>query len=136
MPRSGSRHGQDPDLARGIVTPENLAELKIGASFFSPLERVKPGKLDFTRYGIVARSAGCVTKIGGALPNSQSIRARSNSTRMRGGAMPQSPVYEPHDLYRHEITKFVEPGEYWLPYGTFEDPATHWTNERVDRQKR
>ena len=112
----------------GVVTPENLPSLKIAASFFSPLEKVVPGKLDFMRYGIVVRSAGGETKIGGALPNTQLYtseieqytHARWRNARIR-------PV-EPHDLFRHEIVKCVEPGEYWLPYGTCHDPAEDWAN--------
>ena len=33
---------------------------------------------------------------------------------------------EPHDLYRHEVIKHVEPGHTWLPYGTAEDAETEW----------
>ena len=121
--------------APGIVTLDNLADLKIAASFFGPLERIPPAKLDFTRYGIVARSRGWVTKLGGALPNTQVYTSEIEQythARWRNAAIP---VYEPHDLYRHEITKCVEPGEYWLPYGTFEDPATHWTcDESIGRR--
>ena len=54
-----------------MVTLENLPKLKIAATFFSPLEKVLPGKLDFMRYGIVARGTGFEPKMGGALPNSQ-----------------------------------------------------------------
>ena len=114
---------------RGVVTAENLPKLKIGASFFSPLEIVNPGKLDFTRYGIVARSAGFETKMGGALPNSQIYTSEIEQyTHARWRNAKIRPA-EPHDLFRHEITKFIEPGEYWLPYGVYHDPATDWTNK-------
>jgi orotate phosphoribosyltransferase/AMMECR1 domain-containing protein len=113
---------------RGVVTAEDLPKLKIGVSFFSPLEKVKPGKLDFMRYGIVARSGGFETKMGGALPNSQIYTSEIEQythARWRNAKIRPS---EPHDLFRHEITKFVEPGEYWLPYGAYHDPAMDWTN--------
>jgi orotate phosphoribosyltransferase/AMMECR1 domain-containing protein len=114
--------------SRGAVTAENLPRLKIGASFFSPLEKVKPGKLDFMRYGIVARSAGFETKMGGALPNSQIYTSEIEQyTHARWRNAKIRPA-EPHDLFRHEIAKFVEPGEYWLPYGSYHDPGTDWTN--------
>jgi hypothetical protein len=72
---------------RGVVTAENLPKLKIGVSFFSPLEKVKPGKLGFMRYDIVARSGGFETKMGGRCRTRRSIRARLSNTRMRAGAM-------------------------------------------------
>lgn len=116
---------------RGVVTPENLPKLKIGATFFSPLEKVAPGKLDFMRYGIVVRGTGFETKMGGALPNSQlytsEIEQYTHARQINAKILPA----EPHDLFRHEITKCVEPGEYWLPYGTYHDPATDWTNREA-----
>lgn len=111
------------------VNLSNLADLKIAASFFGPLEKIEPARLDFARYGIVARSRGWETKLGGALPNSQVFTSEIEQythARWRNAKIPNS---EPHDLYRHEITKCVEPGEYWLPYGTYQDPDTHWTGD-------
>jgi len=114
---------------RGVVTPENLPKLKIAATFFSPLEKVMPGKLDFMRYGIVVRSAGFETKMGGALPNTQLYTSEIEQyTHARWRNAKISPA-EPHDLFRHEITKCLEPDEYWLPYGTYHDPARDWTNK-------
>ena len=111
----------------GIVTLANLADLKIGASFFTALEKIVPAKLDFARYGIVARSLGFETKMGGALPNSQFYTSEIEQYTHARWRNARIPAAEPHDLFRHDITKCVEPGEYWLPYGTFQDPATHWT---------
>jgi orotate phosphoribosyltransferase/AMMECR1 domain-containing protein len=116
---------------RGVVTPENLPKLKIAATFFSPLEKVVPGKLDFMRYGIVVRSAGFEIKIGGALPNTQLYTSEVEQyTHARWRNAKILPA-EPHDLFRHEIIKCVEPGEYWLPYGTSHDPARDWTNKEA-----
>ena len=87
-----------------------------------------PGKLDFMRYGIVARGAGFEPKMGGALPNSQIYTSEIEQyTHARWRNAKIGPA-EPHDLFRHEITKCVEPGEYWLPYGSYHDPAKDWTN--------
>ena len=113
----------------GVVTLENLSKLKIAATFFSPLEKVLPGKLDFMRYGIVARGSGFEPKMGGALPNSQIYTSEIEQyTHARWRNAKIGPA-EPHDLFRHEITKCVEPGEYWLPYGSYHDPAKDWTNK-------
>jgi orotate phosphoribosyltransferase/AMMECR1 domain-containing protein len=111
------------------VNLDNLADLKIAATFFGPLEKIPPAKLDFPRYGIVVRSTGWATKMGGALPNSQIYTSEIEQythARWRNAKIPYS---EPHDLFRHEITKRVEPGEYWLPYGTYQRPDNHWTND-------
>jgi orotate phosphoribosyltransferase len=119
----------------GKVTLANLADLKIAATFFTPLEKILPAKLDFARYGIVARSRSWETKMGGALPNSQVYTSEIEQythARWRNAKIPEC---EPHDLYRHDIRKCVEPGEYWLPYGFYQDPATHWTsNELIGKQ--
>src|SRR5207248_1045573 len=53
------------------VSFQSLADLKIGVTFFGPLEEIPPGKLDFDRYGIVVRSKVWPSKLGGALPNTQ-----------------------------------------------------------------
>ena len=112
----------------GIVTLENLAGLKIGASFFGPMEPISPAKLDFSRYGIVAQGMGFETKLGGALPNSQVFTCEIEQYRHARWRNARIAPHEPHTLYRHEITKCLEPGEYWLPYGTYHDPAIHWAH--------
>ncbi len=114
----------------GTVSLRNLADLKIAASFFSPLEKIPPAKLDFARYGIVARSLGPEPKMGGALPNTQVFTSEIEQYTHARWRNARISTFEPHDLYRHEITKCVEPGEYWLPYGIFQDPEKHWADDR------
>ncbi|CAB3749173.1 hypothetical protein [Paraburkholderia humisilvae] len=114
------------DEANGQITASNLAQLKIAVTFFSALEPIGPGGLDFNRFGIVAQSRVWPHKRGGALPNTQVFiseieqyrQARETNARILPG--------EPHDLFRHEVTKYVEPGEMWLPYGAREDTDTTW----------
>lgn len=113
---------------RGAITLDNLPDLKIAATFFTPLEKVLPGDLDFMRYGIVVRGTGYEAKMGGALPNSQLYTCEVEQyTHARWRNAKISPV-EPHDLFRHDIQKCVEPGEYWLPYGVRHDASIHWTS--------
>jgi orotate phosphoribosyltransferase/AMMECR1 domain-containing protein len=110
----------------GRITPDSLDELKIGVTFFGPLEEIQPRQLDFDRYGIVVRSKVWPGKIGGALPNTQVFisdieqyrHARRTNARVADG--------EPHALYRHTLSKFTEPSETWLPYGCEEHAATSW----------
>lgn len=114
----------------GAVSLHNLADLKIAVSFFGPLEKISPAKLDFARYGIVARSLGPEPKMGGALPNTQVFTSEVEQYMHARWRNARISAFEPHDLYRHEIAKCVEPGEYWLPYGIFQDPASHWGEDR------
>ena len=121
---------QDLTMPRGVVTAENLAQLKIGASFFSPLSR-RSSRASLTSCATASwRGArASETKMGGALPNSQIYTSEIEQythARWRNAKIRPS---EPYDLFRHEIAKFVEPGEYWLPYGSYHDPATDWTNK-------
>lgn len=113
---------------------ESLADLKIGVTFFGPLEEIPPAKLDFDRYGIVVRSKVWPNKLGGALPNTQVFISEIEQYRHARRTNAQVADTEPHTLYRHTITKFVETGETWLPYGCVEDAATSWwRDERIGR---
>jgi len=115
----------------GAVSLQTLDALKIGVTFFGPLEHVSPAGLDFDRYGIVARSELWPDKLGGALPNTQVFisdieqyrHARVTNARIDDG--------EPHALYRHTLSKHTEPGEAWLPYGQVEGAATGWWRDRT-----
>jgi orotate phosphoribosyltransferase/AMMECR1 domain-containing protein len=116
------------------LTLASLADLKIGLTFFGPLEEIPPGKLDFDRYGIVVRSKVWPGKLGGALPNTQVFISDIEQYRHARKTNAQIADTEPHALYRHTITKFLEPGETWLPYGCEEDGATSWwRDERIGK---
>jgi orotate phosphoribosyltransferase/AMMECR1 domain-containing protein len=116
------------------LTLESLADLKIGVTFLGPLEEISPAKLDFDRYGIVVRSNVWPSKLGGALPNTQVFISEIEQYRHARRTNAQVADTEPHTLYRHTITKFVEAGETWLPYGCAEDAATSWwRDERIGR---
>lgn len=112
--------------ATGQITANNLAQLKIAVTFFSALEPISPRGLDFSRYGIVARSRTFPYKRGGALPNTQvfisEIEQYRQARQTNAGIAPG----EPHDLFRHDVTKHIEAGESWLPYGVPENSETAW----------
>lgn len=117
-----------------VITLASLADLKIGVTFFGPLEDVPPSKLDFDRYGIVARSKVWPNKLGGALPNTQVFISDIEQYRHARKTNAQIADTEPHTLYRHTIAKFLEPGETWLPYGCEEDATTSWwRDERIGK---
>lgn len=103
--------------ARGAIDPRSVQDLKIAVTFFGPLEKVLPRQLDFPRYGIVVRSRAYEARMGGALPNTQVFISEYEQYRHARVTNAAIGRFEPHEIYRHTLTKFVEPGAYWLPYG-------------------
>ncbi|HEX9943606.1 MAG TPA: AMMECR1 domain-containing protein [Thermoanaerobaculia bacterium] len=110
------------------VTRENLDRLKIAVTFLGPLERIAPRQLDYWRYGIVVRSRAWPTKVGGALPNTQVFTHELEQYRHARFTNADLTLFEPHDLYRHEVAKYVEPGAGWLLFGAAEDEGD-WTHD-------
>jgi len=108
------------------LTPASLPDLKIGVTFFGPLEEISPAKLDFDRYGIVVRSKVWPGKLGGALPNTQVFISDIEQYRHARKTNAQIGDEEPHAIYRHAISKYLEPDEEWLPYGCEESASTSW----------
>jgi orotate phosphoribosyltransferase/AMMECR1 domain-containing protein len=113
-------------VANGQITADNLAQLKIAVTFLSALEPISPRGLDFSRYGIVARSKVFPYKLGGALPNTQVFISEIEQYRQARETNAGIVLGEPHDLFRHDVTKHVEARESWLPYGTPESAETAW----------
>ncbi len=113
--------------------PEPLAEadvagLKMGVTFFGPLELVAPTELDFSRYGIVVRSRVQPRRRGGALPNTQYFTSTQEQYRHARWTNARLFDVEEHDVFRHELVKRVEPGEEWPPYGTAVLPGDDWSD--------
>ena len=107
--------------ARRMLTARDLDDLKIAVTFFGPLEKIEPRLLDFDRYGIVVQSRHWPVKIGGALPNTQVYITEIEQYRHARERNARIGPYEPHDLYRHDVAKYAEPGEPWPQYGFVED---------------
>jgi orotate phosphoribosyltransferase/AMMECR1 domain-containing protein len=132
----------DADLGRDLVlatiktisgaslTIDRLAQLKIAVTLFGALEPIAPRKLDFSSYGIVARSAEWPVKVGGALPNTQVFISEAEQLGLarRNAGLGE---LEPYDLFRHEVTKLVEEGEHWLPYGAPDPAARRWIDDQA-----
>lgn len=115
-------------LMRSNILAKNLEQLKIAVSFFSALEEIGPAQLDFSRFGIVVRSRDWPTKVGGALPNTQVFTSEIEQydLALRNARIGQ---FEPHELYRHEVHKVVEPGAGWLRFGVPNGPELDWTSD-------
>jgi AMMECR1 domain-containing protein len=75
------------------------------------------------------RSKAWPVKVGGALPNTQVF---TSEREQLGLALHNGQIgpFEPYELYRHTLSKYVEPGEEWLPYGTADPPEHLWTVRR------
>ncbi|HOV85720.1 MAG TPA: hypothetical protein PLM79_05110 [Syntrophobacteraceae bacterium] len=149
LARDGFYHfdARDSDPCRDVVlaavatvrgapelTRETLRTLKIAVSFLGPLRETIPGGLDFPRYGIVVRSKGG-ERIGGALPNTEYFIGETEQYRHARSVNAQVGDFEPHDLFRHTVTKAVEPGAYWLPFGSSANSQEDWTEkEEIGRR--
>ena len=116
-------------LARGAVHPGNLRELKVGVTLAGPIEAITPADLDFGRYGIVVRDRVNGRKLGGALPNTQVYTAEAGQYFQARVRNAQLAYGEEHDLFRHDVTKVVEPGETWLSYGSPDGPDLIWRTD-------
>jgi AMMECR1 domain-containing protein/orotate phosphoribosyltransferase len=114
----------------GGLRLEQLDNLKIAVTFFGRLEAIQPSGLDFSRYGIVVRSKVWPVKVGGALPNTQVFTSEREQLDLAIRNAQVGP-FEPYELYRHTLSKYVEPGEEWLPYGTADGPENLWTVDRA-----
>ncbi len=106
----------------GQFDARSLTHLKFAVTFFGALEPITPRQLDFDRYGIVVRGKVLPNKRGGALPNTEVFISEIEQYRHARVVNAKIEMYEPHELYRHTIEKFAEPGEPWLPYGVPEGP--------------
>ncbi len=105
---------------RSLPRPLTQAEVdasKFAVSFFGPLESVAPAALDFSRYGIVARSRVVPRRRGGALPNTQYFTSTQEQYRHARSTNARLFDLEDHEVFRHDVLERVEPGESWPPYG-------------------
>jgi orotate phosphoribosyltransferase len=109
--------------ARRKLLDHGLERLKVAVSFLGPLEQVEPSDLDFDRLGVVVRSRVQPGKVGGALPHTQVFTSDLEQYRHAAYRNARLGRTEPHDLFVHTVTKYVEPGCYWLPYGSSDSRA-------------
>jgi len=102
---------------REQIVRHGLERLKIAVSFFGAMRRVHLCDLDFENLGVVVRSLVQPGKVGGALPNTQVFTSEIEQYRHAAFRNAQLGTSEPHEVFVHSVTKFPEPGCYWLPYG-------------------
>jgi orotate phosphoribosyltransferase/AMMECR1 domain-containing protein len=120
-----------------------LESSHIAVTFFSALRRVSVGEIDNDRYGIVVVSGERPEIMGGALPRMPGIRDEWQQFRHARYNNAGLYRFEPYVLYRHELSKFVEPGAPWTPSGVADtsdlpdlSAVVHWTRELATGQGR
>ncbi len=119
-------------LPKGAAGVERLAASHIAVTLFSALEECTLGQLDNDRYGIVVRSRERISVMGGALPRMPGIGnefQQFQHARIRNGKLL---AIEPYTIYRHDVTKLVEPGVQWQLTGVPRPAkATVYEDEKV-----
>lgn len=104
-------------LPRGEEGRSLIETSSIAVTFFSELEECTVGELDNDRYGIVVRSRERTSRMGGALPRMPGIGnewQQFQHARRKNGELLS---FEPYVIFRHEVTKAVEPEAEWQPSG-------------------
>ena len=94
-----------------------VASSYIAVTFFSALERVTVAELDNDRCGIVVVSGERPEIMGGALPRMPGVRDEWQQFRHARYNNAGLQAFEPYVIYRHDVSKFVEPGAPWQPSG-------------------
>ena len=117
---------------RAMPTALDRAELdraKIAASFLGRLEEVPATALDFGRYGVAVRSTRWPYRAGGALPNTQLFTSTQEQYHHARAFNARITDFEPHQVFRHDVVKYVEPGCGWPAYGEDESRDESWIAE-------
>jgi orotate phosphoribosyltransferase/AMMECR1 domain-containing protein len=119
------------DLPRGDEGATLIDQSSIAVTFFSRLEECSVGQLDNDKYGIVVCSRERRGQMGGALPSMPGIGGdweQFQHARRKNGELLS---FEPFVIYRHEVTKAVEPGAAWQPTGVPRETRVPWHEDPV-----
>jgi len=103
-----------------------LRDSSIAVTFFSELQDRTVGELDNDRYGIVVCSKVRPSVMGGALPRMPGIAGEWEQFQHARKKNSRLVSFEPFVIYRHDVTKHVEPDSVWQPTGTPLQPGVKW----------
>ena len=109
-----------------MITREQLDSSALAVTNFGPLERTTVGELDGERYGILVHSLERPELWGGALPSMPTLFsdwAQFDHARTRNAKLVE---FERFELFRHTVTKAIEPGAKWQVDGVPRPPAPRW----------
>ena len=119
-------------LPAGKPGLERLVSSHIAVTFFSALEECTLGQLDNDRYGIVVCSRERSAIMGGALPRMPGIGNEFQQFQQARIANGKLLAIEPYKIYRHEVSKVVEPGIEWQKTGVPKaDRPAAWENPEL-----
>jgi orotate phosphoribosyltransferase/AMMECR1 domain-containing protein len=113
-------------LPAGKVGLATLAECAVAVTMFSALEECTVADLDNDRFGIVVCSRERGAVMGGALPRMPGIATEWEQFEHARCKNAELACFEPFVLYRHDVTKVVEPGAVWQPTGVPADQSPVW----------
>jgi AMMECR1 domain-containing protein/orotate phosphoribosyltransferase len=117
------------ELPRGDEGIRLIDDSSIAVTFFGELEECSVGQLDNDKYGIVVCSRERRSRMGGALPRMPGIGNEWDQfqhARRKNGELVS---FEPFTVYRHQVTKAVEPDAAWQPTGVPLDDRSLWCED-------
>ena len=117
------------NLPRGDEGRLIIESSSIAVTFFSALEECTVGQLDNDRYGIVVLSGERVSRMGGALPRMPGIANEWQQFQHARRKNAELLSFEPYLIYRHEVSKPVEPDAAWQPSGVPLKDEIPWYND-------
>lgn len=104
-------------LAEKGGTVDELSACAVAVTFFGPLLESRLADLDNAKHGLVVRSRLRLRQMGGALPNMPGIASAFQAFRHAHTKNTGLTEGEPYVVYRHSVTKDVEPGVEWQSSG-------------------
>ncbi len=108
-------------IIQSLPEGENLSELlgncNLAINCFGAMETCTPGSVKNDEYGLIFQSKERPWVMGGALPGMPGIS--DNMHQLMHGAFTNTGLrpLERYELYRHTVTKLVEPDAIWPPGG-------------------
>ncbi len=94
-----------------------LDSSSVAVTLFSPWKECTVGELDNDRYGIIVVSGERPEVMGAPCRACRGFATNGSSFTTRAINNGGLYEFEPYILYRHELSKFVEPGASWQPSG-------------------
>lgn len=124
LPSDQARLGYDVVLATAKtlessqrVARHGLERLKIAVTLFGKPVPTSFRELDFERFGVLVQSTVQPGKMAEALPNTQFFVSEIEQLRHARFTNARLFSHEPFTMYRHAVTKSVEPGCAWHGFG-------------------
>jgi orotate phosphoribosyltransferase len=117
--------------SRGAVATYGMDRLKVGVTFYGQQVPASFRQLDFARHGVLVQSTDRPWKFAGALPNTQFFTSEIEQLRHARFTNTKLFPIEPYRLFSHTVSKSVETGNDWPPFGTSEPPERHTDADAV-----